>query len=61
MIAALSGTFRVVWSAVDCKPALGGAVVSREFDHEGDDGLAKGGVLDVDESSIETQTLIVQR
>ncbi len=58
---ALSGALRVVWSAVDRKPALGGAVVLRQFDHEGDDGVAKGGVLDADESSIETQSLITQR
>jgi hypothetical protein len=51
---ALGGAFRVVWSAVYRKPALGGAAVLRQFDHEGDDGLAKGGVFDADEGSMET-------
>jgi hypothetical protein len=51
--------FRVV-GAVDRKAALSGAVVLGQFNCEGDDSLAKSGVLDANESSMETQSLIRQ-
>jgi hypothetical protein len=40
--------------AVDPGAALRGAVVLRQFNDEGDDGLAEGGVFDADEGSMET-------
>jgi hypothetical protein len=48
----------VIWSVVDRKTALGRVIAFRQFNYEGDDGLAKGGVLDADESSMKTQSLL---
>ena len=50
----------MIWSVVDRKTTLGRVIAFRQFNYEGDNGLAKGGVLDADESSMETQSLIRQ-
>jgi hypothetical protein len=46
--------FSRVCVAVDPGAALRGAVVLRQFNDEGDDGLAKGRASDADECSMET-------
>ncbi len=50
----------MIWSVVDRETALGRAIAFRQFNYEGDDGLAKGGVLDANESSMKTQSLLRQ-